>query len=381
MGVKTSTTTETQESPASFQKAWNGHAERPSPTVLAVAHSLYGRERAEQLLDGLFDARVVFTGGGARGARRATRAVLASQAPVVYLVDVGVSTTVGAVLARALRRRVVLDTGDVAYELARSVGGRSAASLALVRVGEQAALRASHQVVVRGRRHAELVPRPATHIPDLAPTGVGPEPGDPVRQALGLDDAFVVGMVGSIRRAPRLGITYGWDLVEALAWTPARVHGLIVGDGDGLGELQQRARTLGVLSRCHFVGRVRSAQVAAFIAAMDVGISTQSNDIVGAVRTTGKLPLYLACHRPVLASHVGEAIDLLAPLGWTVPYEGVVDPMYPRRLAEKIEGWAADPEKMALRRGDAGELSRRVFDPVVLRGRLATVIEHLLQDV
>ena len=35
---------------------------------------------------------------------------------------------------------------------------------------------------------------------------------------------------------------------------------------------------------------------------MDVCISTQSNDLVGMVRTTGKLPLYLAYGKYVIAN-------------------------------------------------------------------------------
>lgn len=350
------------------------NVDRSGPSVLAIAHSAYGRDRARQLLDGVVAARVVAAGDGAAGARRAVRALLGSRAPVVYLVDVGVSTTVAAVVARALGRRVVLDTGDVAYELARSVGGRSAAGLLSVRLGEEAALRAADHVVVRGRRHAPLVHRPATHVPDLAPPEAGPRSGERVRRELGLDDAFVVGLVGSIRRAPRLGVTYGWDLVDALPRTSPRVRALIVGDGDGLPELRERAASLGVTERCRFVGRVGSAEVAEYIGAMDVTLSTQSNDTVGAVRTTGKLPLYLACHRPVLATHVGEAIDLLAPLGWTLPYDGVVDPAYPARLAEAVESWAADPDAMARRRRQAEELHRRAFDPVVMRERMRSVL-------
>ncbi len=344
--------------------------------MLVLAHSEYARDRAMQLLEGVSVARIVRTGTGMRGVRRAVRALLSDHSSVVYLVDLGMSTTVGAVLARLLGRRVILDTGDVAYELAKSVGGRSAVGLALVRLGETGALLASHRVVVRGRRHAALVPRPATHIPDLAPPGTKPQSGERVRRELGLEDRFVVGLVGSIRRAPRLGITYGWDVVEALTRTPPAVRGLIVGDGDGLPELTEHARSLGVMSRCHFVGSVSPVHVGEYIAAMDVAISTQSNDVVGAVRTTGKLPLYLACRCPVLATHVGEAIDLLAPLAWTLPYDGVVDRFYPRRLAEAIGRWADDPPAMARRREQAAELYRRAFDPEIMRARLRSVLDE-----
>jgi GT2 family glycosyltransferase len=338
--------------------------------VLAIGHSGYGAERAAQLVG----CRVVHAAGGWRGVRRAVGAALRADERVLYLVDVGMSTTAAAVAGRLRRRRVVLDTGDVAYELARSVGGRSRLGIAAVRLGERIALRSAHHVIVRGRGHAALVGAPSTHVPDVAPPTASPRDGAPIRARLGLEGCFVAGLVGSLNYSPRLGRGYGWDLVEALASTPDDLAALIVGDGPGMERLQRRAAELRVTERCRFVGRIDSAEVADYIAAMDAGISTQTNDVVGAVRTTGKLPLYLACGLPVLASHVGEAARLLGPLGWTLPYEGVVDEAYPERLAGALARWARDPGGHVARRAQALELSRRCFDPVELGERLRSAI-------
>ena len=51
------------------------------------------------------------------------------------------------------------------------------------------------------------------------------------------------------------------------------------------------------------------------LGALDVVLSTQSNDVVGQVRTTGKLPLYMANGRFILATDVGEA-SLVLPDAW-----------------------------------------------------------------
>jgi glycosyltransferase involved in cell wall biosynthesis len=303
--------------------------------------------------------------------------VLRTRPAAVYLIDVGVSTTLCAVLARALGAFVVLDTGDLAFELARSLGTRSRLGLGAVWLGEQLAIASSHHVVIRGRAHAGYIrQRPTTYVPDLPPPGAGPMDGSRLRAELGLADSFVVGLVGSLSLAPRLGIAYGWDLIEALPQTPPRVVALIVGDGDGRTLLERRSEELAVADRCRFVGRVPSDKVAEWIAVMDVGVSTQTNDPVGTVRTTGKLPLYLACGCPVLASDVGEARRLLRPLGWTVPYEGVVDRQYPRRLAAVISQWASDSAgSQASRARQAGALARTAFDAREMRGRVMGVIE------
>jgi len=228
--------------------------------------------------------------------------------------------------------------------------------------------------VVRGRAHAQLVHRPATHIPDLPPVGAAPTSATALHAELGLEGAFVVGLVGSLNLAPRLGISYGWDLIEALPDTASEVIAMIVGDGTGLEPLCERARELGVIERCRFVGRVPFDRVAEYVSMMDVAISTQTNNVVGRVRTTGKLPLYLACGCPVLASHVGEAATLLGPLGWTLPYDGVVDRNYPRRLAATIEAWRQDPVGQSTRQAAALKLAREAFDLSEMRNRVAGVI-------
>jgi glycosyltransferase involved in cell wall biosynthesis len=203
---------------------------------------------------------------------------------------------------------------------------------------------------------------------------VGPVSAEKLRGELGLDGGFVVGLVGSLILSPRLGVSYGWDLIEALARTKGRVLALVVGEGSGRAALEARARALGVEERCRFVGRVEPFRVAAYVCAMDAALSTQTNDLVGRVRTTGKLPLYLTCERPVIASHVGEAARLLGPHGWTIPFSGRLDRSYPDRLAERIETWRAEPEAVPARRALAARIAAAEFDPVTMRSRLRELL-------
>lgn len=348
-----------------------------APAVLAITHSPEGRLRAEQLLEGFPGATVLGPFAGLRAAAAAVAALIRRRHDLLYLIDVGKSTVPFAVLGRLLGRRVVVDTGDAGYALARSLGERGFLSLLLVGAGEWIALRSAAEIVVRGRPHAELVPRPATFIPDLAPPGAGRVDGTALRRRLGLEEAFVVGLVGSLILSPRRRTSYGWDLIEALALTDDSVQALIVGDGSGLAPLRERAAALGVAERCRFVGRVPVAEVGACIGAMDAAISTQTNDVVGRVRTTGKLPLYLASGCPVIATDVGEAALLLGPHGWTQPYAGVVDRSYPRRLAAAIEAWRLDPAGEPARRQLALRIAAEQFDVAEMRARLRSVFDRV----
>lgn len=207
--------------------------------VLCIAHSLDAAVRAEQLLAEVPGVEIVKPPPGARGVAIAAWRALSSHARVLYLVDVGKTTTVPAILGRLRRKRVIIDTGDACYALARSLGDRGVIGLAVVRIGEQLALRSAHEIVVRGRAHAAYVPGRATHIPDLPPAGAGPVPAGELRRTLDLDGTFVVGVVGSLVFSPRLRISYGWDLIEALIYTDPEVIALIVGDGSGLEPLNR----------------------------------------------------------------------------------------------------------------------------------------------
>jgi glycosyltransferase involved in cell wall biosynthesis len=348
--------------------------------VLVIAHSASAEDRARQLFSGRPGVDIASPGPGLAGGVRAASLVLARRPDALYLIDVGTTTSVATVAARAARIPVILDTGDLVYELERSRGARSRSSLAAVWLGERLALASARHVVVRGREHlAMLKDQNVTFAPDLAPDSARPVSGERVRQAIGAQDAFVVGLVGSINSAPRLGIAYGWDIIEALPATIEKVTALIVGDGHALPWLRRRAEELGIADRCHFAGRIPSDQVAEWIGAMDVAVSTQTNDPVGRVRTTGKLPLYLACGCPVLASDVGEARRLLGPIGWTIPYEGVVDRQYPARLAEVINRWACDGGTPA-RRNQARELFEQAFDPRQIRDEVWKVVENVLDN-
>jgi hypothetical protein len=82
------------------------------------------------------------------------------------------------------------------------------------------------------------------------------------------------------------------------------------------------------------------------VSLIDVCLLTQTNDPASWVRTTGKLPAYLAAGRYVLASAVGTAADVL-PETMLITYYGRWDETYPIRLAERIREIAAHPQCLA----------------------------------
>jgi glycosyltransferase involved in cell wall biosynthesis len=154
------------------------------------------------------------------------------------------------------------------------------------------------------------------------------------------------------------------------------VRGLIIGDGSGIEILRRRCVDHGIADRIEFVGRVPYSELPGWLRRLDVCLSTQTDDVIGNVRTTGKLPLYLAAGRFVLASRVGEASRVLPP-EMLVEFRGVVDPEYPARLADRLIR-LLDAGTDFNHRPDCIALARTHFDYDSLAPRVATVIRDAL---
>jgi glycosyltransferase involved in cell wall biosynthesis len=138
--------------------------------------------------------------------------------------------------------------------------------------------------------------------------------------------------------------------------------------------LEAERDRLGLGDRLRLVGRVPHEEVPLWMNVFDVALSTQTNDPVGWGRTTAKLPEYLACGTPILATDVGEAHRWLNDSGQTLPYDGMRDEQYPARLAERIQAFAG--RDLAELRRDNRELALRVFDYRTLREQVSTILAY-----
>jgi glycosyltransferase involved in cell wall biosynthesis len=243
-------------------------------------------------------------------------------------------------------------------------------------------LQAADGVVVRGTYHKTYLASAGVSVAAVIQDGVDTRQFRPlnaweIRTALGLKDGLTIGVLGSINWSPRLRWTTGLELIEALAVIPSPdVRGLIVGDGSGLPILRQTADRLGVSHRIRFVGRIPYGSLPEYINCMDVCLSTQTNDAVGWARTTGKLPLFLACGRFVLANRVGEAARVL-PEEMLLECEGAFDSSYPRHLAERIRRLMEGSDLSTLK-ATSRSIAEREFDYDLLTPRVATVLRAVL---
>ena len=299
----------------------------------------------------------------------------------VYVFDISYTGVLASALYKLLfRERLILETGDAIVALVRSSGSRGAIGIRLTEVLEKFAFRIADRIVVRGTFHKELLARQGIDS-EVIQDGVDTESFqadgvDELREKYSLANVTTIGLVGSSIWSEKLQMCYGWELVETLRLLKdLPVKGIIIGSGTGISHLRERSRAYGIEDKLLFLGHVPYQQLPTYLRLIDICFSTQTNDVVGQVRTTGKLPLYLAAGRYILASRVGEAARVL-PKEMLVDYEGVTDPEYPRKLHQRIEMILDRPEELERARSNI-RIAKEIFDYAILAQRMKKVIEEV----
>jgi glycosyltransferase involved in cell wall biosynthesis len=312
------------------------------------------------------------------------QSALRFQPDVIYVMDTAYSGVLAGCIAKKLTGcKLVIDTGDAAFELAKSKGIYSERQLALINWIEQIAIENSDCLIVRGSYHKSWLESQGINKVVFVPDGVDINEAKPVdatalKTELGLENNLVVGLVGKMSWSQRHQMCYGWDIIEALGLLKdLPVKALLVGDGNGRPLLESRAKQLGIANRVVFTGQIPYDDLPRYLSAMDVCLSTQSNDLVGMVRTTGKLPLYLAYGKYVVATNVGEASRVLPGVGCLLPYNGVRDDTYPPRLAEHLRKLLAEPNLLSICE-KARQVAKDNFDYEMLAKRVENVCRELV---
>jgi glycosyltransferase involved in cell wall biosynthesis len=294
-----------------------------------------------------------------------------------YVFDMGYSGVLaGAAFCKLRRIPLVIETGDAITALAPALD-RGLVGVQMTRVLEALSFWAADHCVVRGHFHQTWLAQrgiQASVIPDGVETDqFRPSPASELRDQLDLGDLLTVGLVGSSRWSKRLQTCYGWELVELIRELRTEpVCGVMIGDGTGIPVLQARCKAYGIEDRVLFLGRLPYEELPRYLNLLDVCLWTQTNNLVGQVRTTGKLPLYLATGRYVLATRVGEAARLLDEEMLVDVKEGL-DACYPLLLAERVRALVRD--RTRLQRGlTLIDRARQHYD----YGKLALQLESLL---
>ncbi len=330
-----------------------------------------------------FVFEIVYREGGRVTSTLSTLRQLSRFRPdLCYVLDMSLAgVSAAGAYHHATRTPFVVDTGDAIVPLGRALGRRGLSMWATEAL-EKYALQQACCVVVRGSYHQELLEERGIRTAFI-PDGVDVDQfAAPLNPPKGPDEPLVIGLIGSPIWVAARQTCYGWELVELIRLLkdrlPRPVRGVLIGDGTGVPILKQRCRDYGILEQVDFPGRVHYAELPERLRTMDICLSTQTNDIIGQVRTTGKLPLYLAAGRFVLASRVGEAARILLP-EMLVDFVGETDPGYPAKLAERIVNVLALRSDFAYHL-ECIALARTHFSYDLLADRLRNVLRSNMES-
>jgi glycosyltransferase involved in cell wall biosynthesis len=292
---------------------------------------------------------LVRPGGRFQSLRELTRAALAFAPDLVYCVDLAFVPVVAGILS-SRKARLIVDTGDYPSAYFRQVGAGFLKVMA-ARGMEEVVYRRADAVVVRGAHHAAIMRGHGVRRVAIIPDGVDldlitPEPDLVLRERLGLRGVLTLGIAGYFTWFKRLGGGLGSEVVRALSLLrDLPIHGVLVGSGPGLPKLRMLATELGVADRLHILGWIPYRHYSRYLSLIDICLLTQTNDLSSWVRTTGKLPGYLASGRYILASAVGTAQSIL-PDEMLIPYAGRWDDAYPAKVAARVRALATNPDRL-----------------------------------
>jgi len=308
---------------------------------------------------------------------------------VIYAVDMGYSGAIAGCLAKLFYgAKFVVDTGDLIYELFKASGEAGFIKCRIAKIVESTALKTADSIVVRGSFHKEHLESQGFenifHIPDGVDVDIhSPKSANigAMRQRLGINGDFTIGVLGSLCWNKRFNMCYGWDLMNALQFLrDLPVKGVIIGDGNGLPKLKKMAQELEVSDRVIFTGWLSYSEISHYLPLLDICLSTQTDNLVGQVRTTAKLPVYLSFGKYVIATNVGDAKQILPGVGMLLPYRGIKDENYPRLLAEKIR-WLFE-NRDELEKAEKGiRIAEERFEYKVLAKRLDEILNRFSGDV
>lgn len=309
--------------------------------------------------------------------------VIREKPQCLYILQPGYVNSIPGLLAKALfKTKIIIDIGDIAYEVAKLTGDRTFIALTITKIIEKLLWKLSDVIIVRGFYHKLYFDKLGYKNVHFIPDGIDTATTKPVenvkelRKQFGLENCFTIGVMGSINWSKKLQMCYGWEIIEAIKLLKdLQVKGVIIGDGNGIPILKEKAKEYKIYDKIVFTGRIRHEELPEYLNLIDVCISTQTNNIVGWLRTTGKLPIYLACNKYILTTKVGSAIRVL-PEEMLIPYNGIKDIDYPGRLAQKIRNLYNNPNLLSVRK-NGNQIAKEQFEYSKLAEKVADIIRFL----
>jgi glycosyltransferase involved in cell wall biosynthesis len=199
--------------------------------------------------------------------------------------------------------------------------------------------------------------------------------GKPIREQYGLSDVPVLAYLGTFKPGGA-----NWQFIMDVFACVAREHSqamlMIIGFGPQLEQAREYARSLDIVHRICFTGRVEHNDVPRYLAAADLYILPYSDEFpdtfINLGRSSLKLYEYMAMGKPVVASNLGELRESLQD------ERGIlVDGTKPAPFGAAIIKLLQDPHHMARLGNRARQATEEIYNYRSLALKLAKVYESI----
>ena len=336
-------------------------------------HPLSQRQRI--LFDSL-PAKFIYRTGRIQNGLSILKEALKTKPKIVYASDTGYITSFGIILGKIAGSRCILETGDILYNLFKNKGRNLESYICYF--AEPTFWKIPDDIVVRGILFKKYLEDRGYKNVHFIPDGVDTTVFKPMKKTKN-KDTITLGSIGTSNWSEKYNFCYGWEVVEVIRILKEKniscFKALLILSGNGVDILKERTKKYGIDKDVYF-SSVDFGELPKYINLMDICFWTQTNDMVGAIRTTGKLPLYMACAKYIIATDVGTA-QIFLPDPMRIRYDGVKDDRYPERVVQKLEEILKNREILNEGR-KLRDLAKKHFDYKVLRKKIKEIVDKYI---
>jgi len=193
------------------------------------------------------------------------------------------------------------------------------------------------------------------------------------------EESLVIGVIGSVVWCPAKKWAYGVEIIEVLKrLRGSSVYGIILpsitSDDETIDDLEKIAKDAGVDKNLRIIRNINRYDVPDYLAVMDICISTQIPNIIGEMRTTAKIPEYMACGKFIIATNVGDARIYLKQ---EMLMEYINPDTYYDDLAKKVSE-ILDNRKILKLGEECLEIAHKNFDIKKLSQKCSIIVKEVL---
>jgi glycosyltransferase involved in cell wall biosynthesis len=183
-------------------------------------------------------------------------------------------------------------------------------------------------------------------------------------------NCFLIVYVGLLYKACDVDI-----VIKAMKYVTQKVDAklIIVGDGPRKKEFIELARMYKLDEKVIFVGYKSRKSIPEFINAADIVVLPMKDNLANRARSPVKLGEYLACGKPIVASNVGIAKEIIKNY-----YNGILTSNHPEKFAEAIVRLLEDENLRKKIEKNARKTAEKRLDWKIIAKRLENVYNDMM---